>query len=180
MLTIICSFNTTLLNWSIILFSITQFSVLIINKISSLPLGQPASQVVTFDPMERWWVREGSAGAFGTDATPVYDLAAAKLLLSIGDDFVEEGSPVEHARGLADQRAAGGRFVYVGPRLSLTAAAADEWLSVVPGTELALVLGLARAVLELAARAPRWPRPCSRLRRRLASYDAARSSRAPG
>ncbi len=84
--------------------------------------------------------------------TPVPDLAAAKLLLSIGDDFVEEGSLVEQARALAELRAAGGRFVYVGPRLSLTAAAADEWLSVEPGTELLLVLGLARRVLELVGR----------------------------
>src|ERR1017187_6623327 len=112
-------------------------------------LGQQASQVVTFDPVSAPWVREGMTRAFGTDATPVYDLASARFLLSIGHDFVDEGSPVEHARGLADLKAANGRFVFVGPRLSLTAAAADQWLSVVPGTEVDLVLGLARAVLDL-------------------------------
>jgi anaerobic selenocysteine-containing dehydrogenase/Fe-S-cluster-containing dehydrogenase component len=138
-------------------------------------LGQQPSQVVTFDPLSDPWMQEGTRRAFRTDATPVYALAAARLLLSIGHDFVEEGSPVEHARELADLRAGGGRFVYVGPRLSLTAAAADEWLSVVPGTEAVLVLGLARAVLDLAGSAVRAlpPNVLDALRNRLAPYDAA-------
>ena len=138
-------------------------------------LGQKPGQVVTFDPLWTPWIGEGTRRAFGTDSIPVYDLAAARFLLSIGHDFVEEGSPVEHARGLADFRAGGGRFVYVGPRLSLTAAASDEWLSVLPGTESILVLGLARAVMELAGPSvgalP--PGVLSALRSRLAPYDAA-------
>jgi molybdopterin-containing oxidoreductase family iron-sulfur binding subunit len=112
-------------------------------------LGQDKSQVVTFDAMEPAWIREGARRAFGVDDQPVWDIAQARTLLSIGDDFLEDwGSPVEHARALADMRAAGGRFVYVGPRLSLTAAAADEWISAKPGSEAELVLGLARAALE--------------------------------
>jgi len=137
-------------------------------------MGQPASQVVTFDPMERWWLREGQRRAFGTVATPTYDFAGARLLLSIGDDFVEEGSPVEAARALGDHRAAGGRSIYLGPRLSLTAASADEWLSVEPGTELTFVLGLARQVLDrVGARAALAPATLEALRARLAPYDAA-------
>jgi molybdopterin-containing oxidoreductase family iron-sulfur binding subunit len=137
-------------------------------------IGQPASQVVTYDPMERWWLAEGQRRAFGTRAVPIHDLAAAKLVLSIGEDLVEEGSPVESARALADQRAAGGRSIYVGPRLSLTGASFDQWLSVEPGTELILVLGLARQVLELASPpAPLAPPLRARLRDRLAPYDLA-------
>ncbi|HEX9050418.1 MAG TPA: 4Fe-4S dicluster domain-containing protein [Anaeromyxobacter sp.] len=137
-------------------------------------LGQPATQVVTFAPMDRPWLREGQQRAFGSAATPVLDLAAAKLVLSVGDDFVEEGSPVEHARALADQRAAGGRLVYVGPRLSLTAAAADQWISVEPGTETAFVLGLAHRVLELLGPAAAVPASVAEaLRSRLAAYDPA-------
>ena len=137
-------------------------------------LGQPASQVVTFDPMERWWLREGQRRAFGTAATPTHDFAAAKLLLSIGDDFVEEGSPVEAARQLGEHRAAGGRSVYVGPRLSLTAASADEWLSVEPGTELIFVLGLIRQVLDLVGPQATPARPgLDGQRARVAPYDDA-------
>ncbi len=135
-------------------------------------LGQQPTQVVTFDPMDRPWLREGAARAFGAEANPVPDIAAAKLLLSIGDDLVEESAVVEQARALAELRAAGGRFVYVGPRLSLTAAAADEWLSVEPGTEILLVLGLARRVLELVGPDAPEGLPVATLRARLAPYDA--------
>jgi anaerobic selenocysteine-containing dehydrogenase/Fe-S-cluster-containing dehydrogenase component len=136
--------------------------------------GQPASQVVTFDAMERPWLREGRRRAFGTEAAEVHDLAAAKLLLSVGDDFVEEGSPVEDARGLAQLRADGGRLVYVGPRMSLTAAAADQWISVEPGTETAFVLGLAHRVLELLGNPPGAPAAvATAIHDRLAPYDPA-------
>jgi anaerobic selenocysteine-containing dehydrogenase/Fe-S-cluster-containing dehydrogenase component len=140
-------------------------------------LGQDKSQVVTFDPMEHVWIREGARRAFGVDAHPEWDIAQAKTLLSIGDDFLEDwGSPVEHARALAGMRAAGGRFVYVGPRLSLTAAAADEWISAKPGSEGELVLGLARAALEHGGAAvDGLARPVrERLTGVLAPYDLAR------
>ena len=135
-------------------------------------IGQEATQVVTFDALALPGIAEGTRRALGAELTPSYDLAGARVLLSIGDDFVEEGAPVERARALAELRAAGGRFVYVGPRMSLTAAAADEWLSVAPGSEIALVLGLARAVLEIAP-PPAEAGVTDALRARLASYDVA-------
>ena len=135
-------------------------------------LGQAPAQVVTFDAMDRPWLREGQARAFGAAATALPNLAAATLILSVGDDFVEEGSPVEYARALADQRAAGGRLVYVGPRLSLTAAAADEWVSVQPGTEGVFVLGLLRQVVDrLGAQTGLPPALVEGLHLRLAPYD---------
>ncbi len=137
-------------------------------------LGQAPAQVVTFDPMDRPWLRQGQERAFGTALRAVPDLASAKLILSIGDDFVEEGSPVEQARAFADQRAAGGRSIYVGPRLSLTAAAADQWISVEPGTESIFVLGLLRQVVDRAgSRAGLEPGTLENLQRRLAPFDAA-------
>jgi len=135
-------------------------------------LGQDASQVVTFDAMERPWLRQGTERAFQTAAVAVPDLAAARLILSVGDDFVEEGSLVENARALADQRAAGGRLVYLGPRLSLTAAAADRWISVEPGTESIFLLGLLRQVLDRAGgRTSLEPAALESLHRRLEAYD---------
>ncbi len=144
-------------------------------------LGQPAAQVATFAPMDRPWLREGQKRAFGTEASAVHDLAAAKILLSIGDDLVEEGSPVEYARGLADHRSGGGRFVYVGPRLSLTAASADQWIALEPGAEHAFVLGLAREALQLAGPpAGLSPGLAASLRDRLAPYDAATAAARAG
>lgn len=140
-------------------------------------LSQDAGQVVTFDPMEPLWIREGARRAFGIEQHPVWDIARARTLLSIGADFLEDwGSPVEHARALAELRAGGGRFVYVGPRLSRTAAAADEWISVRPGSEAELVLGLVRARLDLGnASVEALARPLrERLANGLAPYDLAR------
>jgi anaerobic selenocysteine-containing dehydrogenase len=138
-------------------------------------LGRPAEQLVTFDAMGRPWLREGQRRALGTEAAPVLDYAAARLILSIGDDLVEEGSLVEAARGLADQRAAQGRSIYIGPRISLTAASADEWISVDPGSELTVVLGLCRQVLDLGSPAPGLdPSLLASLRARLAPFDAAK------
>ena len=134
-------------------------------------LGQPATHGVVFDFMARPWLREGQRRALGSDAVPVHRFEEARLILSVGDDLVEEGSPVEAARGLAEQRAAGGRSIYVGPRLSLTAASCDEWISVEPGSELTLVLGLCRQVLQ---QAPAWASRLSlgsALGERLARFD---------
>ena len=99
--------------------------------------------------------------AFGIDATPVPDIAAAKLLLSIGDDFVEEGAVVEHARALADLRPpAGGSSTSARGCRSRRPPPTSGCRSC-PGPEIILVLGLARRVLELVGsrRRPRgWRR----------------------
>ncbi len=117
-------------------------------------LGQSADQLATFDAAEPTWLREGALATFGVAAQPVWAIGKARTLLAIGADFLEDwGSPVEHARDLTALRAAkgAGRFVYAGPRLSATAAAADAFLSVRPGAELAFVLGLLHEVLALQA-----------------------------
>ncbi len=137
-------------------------------------LGQDATQVVTFDPMEPTWIRAGARRAFGVDRHPLVDLARAKMLLSIGADLLEDwGSPVEHARGLAALRESGGKFVYVGPRLSMTAGAADDWLSVRPGQEAVLVLGLLRRALDAEGptNAALSPATQARLRKALNAYQ---------
>ncbi len=113
-------------------------------------LGQSPDQVLNYDAAEPAWLREAAEATFGLAAQPVWAISQAKMLLSIGSDFLEDwGSPVEHARDLATLRAADGpgRFVYAGPRMSATAAAADEFLPVRPGAELAFVLGLLHEVL---------------------------------
>src|SRR6185436_4134171 len=67
----------------------------------------------------------------------------AKLIVSFGADFLDGwGSSVQHQLDFADARAKGAaapRFVYVGPRRSLTGLNADQWISCKPGGELAIV-----------------------------------------
>lgn len=145
-------------------------------------LGQDPTQVVVFDAMSPDWLREAARETFGRDQLPRYDLAQARFVLSIGADLLEDlGSPVEHARGLAEMRSPDhggpGQFVYVGPRLSLTAAQADTFLSVQPGSELDLVLGLCREVLHLSP-PPKGIDPATTAA--LEPYDLSRVARRTG
>ena len=73
----------------------------------------------------------------------------------------------------ADERGAKGRFVFFGPRLSLTGQNADEWVPIVPGSEAALALGMARVLVDGGADAG----PYGTL---LATYDTAAAAAATG
>lgn len=88
----------------------------------------------------------------GVPEAPAYDLEATGYLLSFGANLLEGwGSPVSTMRAFGRWRdAAAGRrtkFVQVEPRFSVTAARADEWVSVRPGTEAALALGIAYVLI---------------------------------
>lgn len=90
---------------------------------------------------------------------PAYDLARTQYLMSFGADFLEtDPSPVQYGEAFGAMRQARptvrGRFSYVGPRLSMTAASADRWLPVKPGSEGVLALGLARHLLAHGAYQP--------------------------
>ena len=70
---------------------------------------------------------------FGIPELPRYDLSGVETVVSFGADFLETWmSPVEFTRQFAEMRGqAGGkrnRLMYIGPRLSMTASNADEWL----------------------------------------------------
>jgi anaerobic selenocysteine-containing dehydrogenase len=79
-------------------------------------------------------------------AWPSLDFTAAKLIVSFGADFLETwGANVPQQLSFADARAKGAdapRFVYVGPRRSLTGMNADQWIACKPGTELAIANAL--------------------------------------
>ena len=95
-------------------------------------------------------LREANRRTFGQAVVPGFDFARARFVLSLGADFLETwGSPVAYARDFAAMRARtdGGAFVAAEPRLSLTAANADEWIAIRPGGEMALALGLAYQIL---------------------------------
>src|SRR5580704_8146527 len=97
--------------------------------------------------------REAAESAFGWKGVPVYDLAQARYVVSIGADFLGTwASPVFYSRqyghfrqGRLDLR---GHLVCADSRLSLTASNADEWVPLQPGGELAFTLALARVLLE--------------------------------
>jgi molybdopterin-containing oxidoreductase family iron-sulfur binding subunit len=78
---------------------------------------------------------------------PTLSFKDAKLILSFGADFLENwGASVAQQLDFADARAkldGAPRFIYIGPRRSLTGLNADEWIACTPGTELAIANALA-------------------------------------
>src|SRR2546425_7618805 len=100
-------------------------------------------------------LRAGNRMAFGTATLPSYDFANSKYLLSFGADFLDTWlSPVEFQNGFSRSHAfdsgrpaSMAKFVYVGPRLSLTGMNADEWIAARPGTEGTLALAMAQVIM---------------------------------
>jgi len=94
-----------------------------------------------------------SQSFFGVPQLPVYDLARSEVILSFGANFLETWmSPVaqSYAYGALRQGQFGGRgfLVQFEPRLSATAASADEWIPIRPGAEGFVALGIGRVIVE--------------------------------
>lgn len=95
---------------------------------------------------------------FGERQLPFFDIGGAEATFSFGANFLETWlSPLAYTRGFAHMRQGTpgrrGYLVQFEPRLSQTAAAADEWIAVAPGSEglVALALGRLAAERRLAA-----------------------------
>ncbi len=103
--------------------------------------------------------RDGEAAALavfltqGLRARPAPDIRGADYILSVGSEFLEApSSPVYTARAYGDFRqthaARRGKLVHADPRLSITAASADEWMPIRPLTHALFALGIAAAIVE--------------------------------
>jgi anaerobic selenocysteine-containing dehydrogenase len=96
---------------------------------------------------------------FGVSKIPYFDLQHAEVTFSFGANFLETWlSPVAYTRqyDLMCQGHSGrrGYLVQFEPRMSPTAAAADEWIPIRPGTEAMLAKALANLVAEGKRGAP--------------------------
>jgi len=114
-------------------------------------LGAPAPTFL--DAPEAEVERLAAQVALGTDDYPHFDIAHADLVLSIGPPFLDRWrSPVHYIHALASMRRARptrrGRLIQAEARMSLTAANADVWLPIRPGTEGVLARALAGYLLE--------------------------------
>jgi anaerobic selenocysteine-containing dehydrogenase/Fe-S-cluster-containing dehydrogenase component len=112
-------------------------------------------------------------------AWPSIDFAAAKLIVSFGADFLDGwGATVPQQLDFADARAkvaTAPRFVYVGPRRSLTGLNADEWIPAKPGSEHLIANALlGKMGIEAAATAAGVP--VGMLERLAAAVKAAKPS----
>ena len=101
--------------------------------------------------------RGAVADILGTNHLPYYDIANADTLISFGSDFLSTwGSPVAFNVGYGKFRSGentGHRGVHYhfGARYSLTAANADKWLPIAPGSEGYAALALAWAMLTVGS-----------------------------
>jgi anaerobic selenocysteine-containing dehydrogenase len=100
-------------------------------------------------------VRDGYQELFqvmhGINARPAFDFDSAEMVLSFGADLLNAWeSPLQFQRSYAARGAMRGparRLVMVDIRYSRTAAEADEFVGVAPGSHGALALGLAYVIL---------------------------------
>jgi anaerobic selenocysteine-containing dehydrogenase len=89
--------------------------------------------------------------SYGRATIPIFDIANATYLLSFGARFLETWhSPVMYSLAYGEFRRganrARGRFVQIEPRMSLTAANADQWLPASVGSEGLIALAMAHVI----------------------------------
>jgi anaerobic selenocysteine-containing dehydrogenase len=111
--------------------------------------GAPAP--VTFELFSDDVLRRASEISFGSHQVPTYNLENAGYVIVFGADFLGTwNSTVAQSAAYGRMRQARGgtraKFVHVDARLSQTAANADEFVAIRPGTDGVLALGLARAM----------------------------------
>ena len=114
--------------------------------------GIGSQTVVSYDPFDPAPIRKAMELTSGVSRLPAVDFANANYLLSFNANLFETFlSPVRHiySYGQFRQGRPGirGKFVQAEPRLSQTAACADEWLPIKPGTEGLLALSMAHVIV---------------------------------
>ncbi len=115
-------------------------------------LGQPDGPIM-FEPYAYEPLRKAGQVVFGTGSVPYYRIDRADFLISFNAGFLETWiSNIDYARQYAafhplreDRK---NTFVFVGPRLSMTANNADLWIPTRPGMEYAVALGMLRVILD--------------------------------
>ncbi len=101
----------------------------------------------------RLTLARASQQLFSAYAMPYFDLANADVTFSFGANLLETYlSPISFSRGFAQMRRGQtgrrGYMVQFEPRLSQTAATADEWIPIAPGCEGLVALAIGRLVAQ--------------------------------
>ncbi len=105
----------------------------------------------TYEPLETSVVRKALSDVFGQNAMPDFDIDNCDYLLSFGADFLSTwASPTRYSRGYGEFRQGHdhrGKLVHIDSRFSATAANADEWIRVNPGTEGLFALAVIQSIV---------------------------------
>ncbi len=110
-------------------------------------------ELILYEPFSYEALRKANQIVFGIDGLPTYRIDRADFLISFGAPFLETWlSNVEYARQFAEFHATKGNrknlFFHVEPRFSMTAANADEWIPVPPGTDYLVALAMLKIIDE--------------------------------
>ena len=106
-----------------------------------------------YEPFNYEPLRQAHQEIFGINAIPSYHLDKCDYVISFAADFLESWlSNVQFANQFAAmhryKEGTVGRMAYVGPRLSMTAANADDFVHVPAGTETLVALAMLNAIIE--------------------------------
>jgi anaerobic selenocysteine-containing dehydrogenase len=121
----------------------------IVNTFTVALSGRPHTEFTFLDDSVG---KAANFASFGVRSRPTVDLAHSNYVISFGADFLGTwNSPVAQSIGYGTMRKGRpgqrGKFVHVEPRLSQTAANADEWIPCNPGMEGAFALAIAHVIL---------------------------------
>ncbi|GIS64343.1 MAG: hypothetical protein CM1200mP3_05910 [Chloroflexota bacterium] len=101
---------------------------------------------MSYEGVESNVLRNALKEVFDTDSIPEFDIDNSDLILSFGADFLSSWvSPTRYARGYGEFRQGHehrGKLIHVDSRFSMTAANADQWVHVNPGTEGLLAMSI--------------------------------------
>ena len=113
-------------------------------------IGSP--NTISHDSLNIEAAKLGTLLTQGVYDLPAYDLENAHYVLSFGANMLEAGrSPQRMVSGMSYMRrgrAERGKVVVFDPRQGITGAKADEWISIVPGTDAALALAIANVIIK--------------------------------
>ncbi len=107
--------------------------------------------IVSGDALEDEATRVGRWLADGNYSYIAYDMGQTNYILSFGASIVESAKPL--ARNLRmwgkirRERPTRAKVVVIDPRYSVTAARADEWLPIKPGTDAALAMAITNVII---------------------------------
>jgi anaerobic selenocysteine-containing dehydrogenase len=108
--------------------------------------------LISGDTLENEAVRVGRWLADGNYSHIAYDLGKTNYILAFGASIVESERPL--ARNLRmwgkirRERAIRAKVVVIDPRYSVTAAKADRWIPIKPGTDGALAMAIANVIID--------------------------------
>ncbi|HEY3308521.1 MAG TPA: molybdopterin dinucleotide binding domain-containing protein [Desulfuromonadaceae bacterium] len=115
-----------------------------------------SDRMLFYEPFSYEHLRTAHQELFGLPRIPFYNLENADFILSFAADFLETWiSPVSYAMQWGNRRsyplagnARNTRMVYVGPRLSMTAGNADQFIQVPPGHERNIAAAILKIIIE--------------------------------